>query len=169
MDEKRRATRLKEEIEITITIVSGGGNSPKEKVLYNYSKDISASGARIMANILLPVDTILRVDFQLKSLQQKITALGKVKWIKILFNDEFYEAGVEFVNTPGEAIHKIADYISWKQNPKGLEVVDEETNTIDLNNMEKCPYCFREIEFDAVKCDYCGRKLNQQPAKRVIL
>jgi hypothetical protein len=127
MDEKRRAKRLKEEIEITITVVSGGGNSPKEKVLYNYSKDISESGARIMANILLPVDTLLKVDFKLKHLQQTITALGKVKWIKILFNDESYEAGVEFVNTPGEAIHKIADYISWKQKSKGLKVVDAET------------------------------------------
>ena len=127
MDEKRRAKRLKEEIEITITVVSGGGNSPKEKVLYNYSKDISVSGARIMANILLPVDTLLKVDFKLKNLQQTITALGKVKWIKILFNDESYEAGVEFVNTPGEAIHRIADYISWKQKSKGLKVIDAET------------------------------------------
>jgi len=127
MDEKRRAKRLKEDIEITITVISGGKNIPREKILYNYSKDISVSGARIMANILLPVDTLLKVDFTLKNLQQKITALGKVKWIRILFSDESYEAGMEFVNTPQEAINKIADYISWKQKSKGLKVIDAET------------------------------------------
>jgi hypothetical protein len=73
------------------------------------------SGARIRATIVLPIDTILKMDFTLKDLQQKITAFGKVKWIKIIFEDRYYEAGVEFVNTPGEAIRKLADYISWKK------------------------------------------------------
>lgn len=127
MDEKRKAKRLKEEIEITITVIAGGKNFPAGKVLYNYSKDISVSGAKIMANILLPVDTLLKVDFTLKNLQQKITALGKVKWIRVLFNDESYEAGMEFVNTPREAINKIADYILWKQKSKGIKVVDAVT------------------------------------------
>ena len=44
-----------------------------------------------------------------------ITVMGKVKWIKIIYEDESYEAGLEFVNTPGEAIKKIENYISWKQ------------------------------------------------------
>jgi hypothetical protein len=28
-----------------------------------------------------------------------ITALGKVKWVRSLFADEFFEVGLEFVNT----------------------------------------------------------------------
>jgi hypothetical protein len=47
-----------------------------------------------------------------------ITAMGKVKWIKIICEDEAYDAGVEFVNTPKEAIQKMSDYISWKQKLK---------------------------------------------------
>jgi len=115
MDENRVAPRLEEENEVTITVVSNRKNLPKEKIIYNYSEDISASGAKIRGNFLLPVDTLLMVDFTLKTLQQKIIAIGKVKWIKIIIEDESYEAGVEFVNAPIDAIKKLEDYISWKQ------------------------------------------------------
>ena len=121
MDERRRAQRLEEENEITITIVSGGEKPPKEKILYNYSKDISVSGARIQAHIFLPVDSLLKIEMTLKNLRQMITVIGKVKWIKVVFEDESYEAGVEFFNTPpSDGIKKLADYISWKQKSTSL-------------------------------------------------
>jgi len=112
MDERRKAPRLKEENEVIITVISNRKNLPKEKIPYNYSKDISVSGAKIQSNILLPVDTLLKIDFKLKTLEQQITALGKVKWLKVLIEDKSYEAGVEFVDTPSEAIKKIEFYIS---------------------------------------------------------
>ena len=118
MDERRRAQRLEEENEITITIVSGGEKPPKEKIIYNYSKDISVSGARIQAHIFLPVDSLLRIEMTLKTLRQMITVLGKV------FEDESYEAGVELFNTPSEAIKKLTEYISWKQKFKSLNKGD---------------------------------------------
>lgn len=114
MKEERREKRLKEESEIIITVVAGGKKYSKEKVIYNISKDLSASGAKIQSNIFLPVDTLLKIDFKLKNLQQMITAMGKVKWIKIIYEDECYDAGVAFVNTPKEAIRELSDYISWK-------------------------------------------------------
>lgn len=125
MEEKRKAERLKELNEITITVISGEENLPKEKVFHNYSEDISVGGAKIQANILLPVDTVLKIDFTLKTLHKQITAFGKVKWIKVIFEDKSYQAGVEFVDTPKEAIKKLEDYISWKQkypsvNPVGI-------------------------------------------------
>jgi len=123
MDEKRRAPRLKEDNEVTIIVVPGGKNSPKEKVIYDSSKDISVSGARIHAHILLPVNTLLRIDITLKTVHQMITVMGKVKWIKIIYDDESYEEGVEFVNTPDEAIKKLKDYISWKLKNTSLNPV----------------------------------------------
>jgi len=102
MEDKRKAKRLKEDNEITITIISGEENHTKEKIIYNISKDISESGARIQANSFLPVDTPLKIKVTLKNPPQMITAFGKVKWIKILFADEFYEAGLEFVNAFSE-------------------------------------------------------------------
>lgn len=123
MDEKRKSPRLKEDNDVTITVVSGGNNSAKEKVIYNSSKDISAFGARIHAHIMLPVDALLQIDITLKTVHQMITVMGKVKWIKIIYDDESYEAGVEFVNTPDEAIKKLKDYISWKLKFKVLKPV----------------------------------------------
>ena len=116
MKEKRKSKRLHEFNEITVSVIPGDPNLPEQNVVYKYSEDLSATGAKIRGNILLPVDTLLKIDFTLKTLQEKITAQGKVKWIKVVFEDNWYEAGVEFVNTPKEAIKKIEDYISWKQN-----------------------------------------------------
>jgi PilZ domain. len=115
MDEKRRAGRLKKDNEITITIISGVKKSPKEKIIYHISKDISVYGARINVNSFLPVDTLLKIDITLKNPHQMITAFGKVKWIKSLFADESYEAGLEFVHTSSDTIQQLADYISEKQ------------------------------------------------------
>jgi hypothetical protein len=82
------------------------------------------SGARIQAHIFLPVDSLLRIEMTLKTLRQMITVLGKVKWIKVIFEDESYEAGVELFNTPSEAIKKLTEYISWKQKFKSLNKGD---------------------------------------------
>jgi hypothetical protein len=120
MNEKRKAERLKELNEVTISVISEEKNVPKEKISYNYSEDISATGAKIRGNILLSVDTLLQIDFRLKTLKKQITAIGKIKWIKVIIEDVYYEAGVEFVNTPGEAIQKIENYISWKQTNRSL-------------------------------------------------
>jgi hypothetical protein len=124
MQERRNAERLKDCNEITISVVSGGKN-PTPKNLYNYSEDISVSGAKICANIFLPVDTLLKIDFTLNAIHQQITALGKVKWSRSILEDKRYEAGVEFVDTPHESIKKIYDYIEWKQKyislyPEGI-------------------------------------------------
>jgi c-di-GMP-binding flagellar brake protein YcgR len=112
MKERRKEERLKELNEITISVTATDKNISKNEFLYNYSKDISVSGAKIQSNILLPVDTLLKIDFKLKTLGKKITALGKVKWIKVNIDDKSYDAGVEFVDTPSEAIEKIKFYIS---------------------------------------------------------
>ena len=99
MEERRKAIRLKEEDELTISVLSGASNLPKDKIIYTLSKDISASGARIQAYSFLPVDTLLNIKVTLKHPPRMITALGKVKWVRSLIADEFFEAGLEFVNT----------------------------------------------------------------------
>lgn len=121
MKERRKEERLKELNKITVSVISGDEKTPKEKLSYNYSDDISTLGTKLRGNIFLPVDTLLKIDFKLKTLEKQITALGKVRWIKIIIKDKYYEAGVEFVDTPNKAIQKIQDYISWKQKNKNLK------------------------------------------------
>jgi hypothetical protein len=124
-EEKRRTARLKEENEISITIVSGVKDPPKGTIQYRYTKDISSLGANIQGNYLLPVDTVVQIDLKLKNLNQIVKVLGKVKWNRVLVEGKFYEAGVEFIDTSGEAIKKLDDYISSVQkfttlNPVGV-------------------------------------------------
>lgn len=117
MEEKRMTRRLKVKDEIAVTVVSSEKKPLKEKTFYNHSKDISVSGAKIKANIFLPVDTLIRIEMKLKTLHQIITVLGKVKWTKVIFNGERLEteAGVEFFTPPSDVIRKLAAYISRKQ------------------------------------------------------
>lgn len=115
VDEKRRAERFQEDNRITITIISKEKKLTKENVIYNLSENISVSGAKIRANVLLSVDTLLKIDFIVHPLYEEITALGQVKWVKTIVDDQWYEAGVEFVNTPSEVIKKLEHYLSWRK------------------------------------------------------
>ncbi|MCE5212269.1 MAG: PilZ domain-containing protein [Deltaproteobacteria bacterium] len=115
MYERRKDERLKDFNEITVHVISGAENLPKGKVSYNYYENISASGAKIRGDIFLPVDTLLKIDFALKILNKQVTVIGKVKWIRIVIENSWYEADVEFVDTPYETIETIKNYISLKQ------------------------------------------------------
>jgi hypothetical protein len=111
-DERRMAVRLKDGNEINVTIL------PEQKPVncfFSSSEDISVSGARICADIFLPVDTFLMIKMKLKSMHQMITCLGQVMWSKNIPDDETYEAGVEFLAPPRDVIKEIANYVSEKQ------------------------------------------------------
>jgi hypothetical protein len=123
MKSARKAERLDEENEIVITILSEITNPPKDKIIYNYSEDISMTGTRIQGNVLLPIDTFLKIDLILKNLKQKVSVFGKVKRNKVITEGESYEAGVEFVDTPSESIKKLEDYILSINQYKNLNPV----------------------------------------------
>lgn len=122
MKEKRIKRRMKDEEnehELVINVISSKKN-PEEKII---TKDVSATGAKIQTNINLPVDTLLNMKFKLKDLEEKINAIGKVKWIKVVIEDEAYEVGVEFVNAPIYAIQILEDYIDWKMESEKLKIL----------------------------------------------
>lgn len=121
MKERRKAPRMKEESDVTITVVSEGKH---QKIIYDSSKDISIYGAKIHSRVSFPIDTLLEMDFVTNSVYKNISALGKVKWIKVIIEDNSYDIGVEFVKKPGEAIKKLEDYISWKQKQTSNNPLD---------------------------------------------
>ena len=102
MKERRRASREKEKSDVTITVVSEGKH---QKVIYDSSKDISVYGAKIHSREMFPIDSFIQIDFITKTVHRNITALGKVKWIKVIIEDKSYEVGVESVKSPGDAIY----------------------------------------------------------------
>ena len=74
MEVKKRANRLKDVNEISISVISDEKNLPKDRVFYNYIKDISESGAKIQANIPLPVNALLKIDFTLDTPERQVAA-----------------------------------------------------------------------------------------------
>src|SRR5271157_4669983 len=132
MEERRRAPRIKEENETTIKVVSGGKNLPEEEINDNQTKDISVCGAKIHTNILLPVNTLLELDFTSKGVHQQIKILGKVKWSKVIKENESYEIGVEFY--PSKEMEKLDDYISGQLKSNKSEFIKNKVTPIDSGN-----------------------------------
>lgn len=120
---KRKAERLDEENEIKITILSEITNFPKEKIVYKYSQDVSMTGTRIQGNVLLPIDTFLKINLTLKNSKQNVVVFGKVKWSKPYPMRGYFESGVEFVDTPRESIKKLENYILSINQYKSLSPV----------------------------------------------
>ena len=132
MEERRRAPRIKEENEATIKVVSGGKNLPEEEINGNHTKDISVCGAKIQTNILLPVNTIIELDITSKVVHQQIKILGKIKWSKVINENESYEFGVEFY--PSKEIETLDDYISGQLKSNKSEFIKDKVPPIDSGN-----------------------------------
>ncbi len=112
MYEKRRTARLQEEDEVTIKLLSQEKLPPNKKITYQLTKDISSTGARIRTNAFLPVDTLLKIQLNLKNPPRMVTAMGRVRWVRSLYGDESFEAGLEFTDTPSETIKLLTDHIA---------------------------------------------------------
>jgi len=170
-------------------------NFSKEKITYNCSKDICLSGAKIQGNILLPVDSIIKIDITFNNLDEKITALGKVKWNKVIIENGSYEAGVEFVDAPDEAIQKLYkleqrqkdnSFISEKEwsnlqelniyemPPEGNTFIpaEEWSNLQENNKKEKEVSIAKQINrtietvgTDMKNCRYCSREIKSDAVK----
>jgi hypothetical protein len=111
MKERRKDQRLKQENEIAVNVIDDEKKPVKGKRFKNHSLDISVSGARIKSSIPLPVDTLIMIKMKLKNLGKIITTVGKVKWTKGILKDKFFEAGIEFVNTPSQSLLQLEEFI----------------------------------------------------------
>ena len=115
--ERRRVPRMKEQNEVTITVVSGENNLPKEIIIDNYTKNVSLLGVKIQTHTFLPVRTIVELDFISKAVNQQIKTIGRVRWVKAIIENKSYEVGLEFFSNSSDAIKRLGDYVKeWKQN-----------------------------------------------------
>jgi hypothetical protein len=111
MCKKRIEKRLNQQNEVTITVVSDVSQSPAKRVSYNLTKDISASGVKLVSNCFLPKGALLKINLTLNNPPQMIRVLGKVQWSKSILADELFEVGIVFVDTPAENIRVLNEHI----------------------------------------------------------
>lgn len=111
MKERRKEIRVEEESRITLRLVSERKLPNGKKICYALTKDVSAGGVKILTDTLLPINTLLKIEFPLARAHKLVSVIGKVKWVKSLYNKELFEMGLEFVDTSPEDIMSLLEHI----------------------------------------------------------
>jgi c-di-GMP-binding flagellar brake protein YcgR len=111
MGEKRREKRIKKENKLIFEVFSTDRNLENKKIHYTLTKDISLGGVNIRTDTFLPVDTLVKIDLPLPKMHKIISVRGKVRWVKSLYDDEVFEVGLEFVDTPHEVITSLIGHL----------------------------------------------------------
>lgn len=112
--ERRRHERLN--VLNWISVSSGDAHNDilSQKAVYNYSENISVSGTKIRGNVPLAIGSMVKIDYFVNSSSEVITLTGKIVWTKMIIENEYYEAGVEFVAVPAISEQKLKNYIQSK-------------------------------------------------------
>lgn len=113
--ERRRHERLNVLNWISVSSGDAHNDIVSQKAAYNYSENISVSGTKIRGNVPLAIGSMIKIDYFVNSSSEVITLTGKIVWTKMIIENEYYEAGVEFVAMPAISEQKLQDYIQSKQ------------------------------------------------------
>jgi hypothetical protein len=71
-------------------------------------------GVNIRTDTFFPVDTVIKMELTLAKIQKIVHLKGKVKWVKSLYDDEVFEMGLEFVDTPPDIITSLIGHLYAK-------------------------------------------------------
>jgi c-di-GMP-binding flagellar brake protein YcgR len=94
--EKRKDSRIREEDKVVVELLSEIDPPPAKRVFNALTKDISPGGIRLMTNVILPVNSLVRMELVLSKRRKLIQATGKVRWTRSVYGEELFEMGVEF-------------------------------------------------------------------------
>ena len=111
MSEKRKEKRVEEEIKVAIKLLPEDKYQHGKNVVYALTKDISSGGVKIVTDKLLPVDTLLKIELTLAKIRKLVEATAKVRWVNRLYDDDVFEMGLEFVDTPAKSVMLLLEYI----------------------------------------------------------
>jgi hypothetical protein len=115
MKNHRQEIRLKEEHKLTFVIVSENKTPIDGNFHLAFTEDISSSGIKIITNKLLKKGTLLEIELSLGHKNRVIVLIGRVKWIKHLYDGELFAIGVRFEDNPPQNIMALMEYIFKKK------------------------------------------------------
>jgi len=93
--QRRRDSRINEEDKVVIELLTNGQPPTDKTVINALTKDISPGGVRLMTNVLLPANTLLKMEIVLAQ-RRVIHAVGIVRWTRSMYEEELFEMGIEF-------------------------------------------------------------------------
>jgi len=111
LDDKRKRKRKAEKNEITIERIHMDDHSSRKKIHYTLASDISLTGLKFTTDAFLPINHPLKIRLKLAKTGRIIEVLGRVKWVKRVEENDVYETGLEFENTPQESILTLMEHI----------------------------------------------------------
>jgi c-di-GMP-binding flagellar brake protein YcgR len=100
--DRRKESRIQEEDKVSIELLSVSGLSAKAKTITALTKDISPGGLRVMANMALPVGSLVRMEIVLSKRRKLLQVVGVVRWARSVYEEAFFEMGIEFTQIAPE-------------------------------------------------------------------
>jgi c-di-GMP-binding flagellar brake protein YcgR len=94
--ERRKDSRLAEENKVVIELLTDGRTMAEKTIINALTRDISPGGVRVMTNVFLPVDTLLKIEIVLSRRRRLVNAVGMVRWTRSVYGEEMFEIGIEF-------------------------------------------------------------------------
>jgi c-di-GMP-binding flagellar brake protein YcgR len=95
--ERRRDSRVNEEDKVVIELLTNGQPPADKTTIYALTKDVSPGGVRLTTNMLLPVNTLLKLEIVLSQRRRAVHVMGIVRWwARSIHEEELFEIGIEF-------------------------------------------------------------------------
>ena len=111
-NEKKRIER-NPRYHIRLPIITGPDH---QKLMTNYSVNLTTGGVYIETNSIQPVNTRLIVEFMLPNGSDRISCKARVAWVNISGHIKKYSLppgmGLQFLDLSWEHIHSIRDFLN---------------------------------------------------------
>jgi hypothetical protein len=120
MNERRRDVRLVEENKVIVSPLGGEALSNPAAVYYSLTRDVSMGGLRIMTGAPLETGGRVRVDLTLGRSRKRIQTVAEVRWVRAVYGDAVFEAGLQFEALDPEAEFALMDHIFGGKNGPSL-------------------------------------------------
>lgn len=104
MENKRKEKRFEESNKVVIQFSLEGHEANRSTGVKAITRDISLGGARIVAPKSYPVDTVMRIEINLRKSRQNVKLDGIVRWVELSPDEENYELGVEFLHKISKSV-----------------------------------------------------------------
>lgn len=102
VNERRKHPRISKENGMAVSLITEDAMpvSRRKETTLRLSKDISHGGLRLQSNNEFPLGSRIKVHMVLDIPRKIITHVGKVRWVHYIDDQDIFDVGIEFTDTP---------------------------------------------------------------------